>query len=73
MLKNITLTADAELIRLAREKARKEKTSLNKRFRQWLQRYVNTGRSEDVYYELMDSLSYAQPGRSFTREEMNER
>jgi hypothetical protein len=36
MLKNITLSADEELIRKAREKAQKEHTTLNASFRQWL-------------------------------------
>jgi len=37
MMKNITFTADEDLIRKAREKARREHRSLNKLFRRWLE------------------------------------
>jgi len=73
MLKNITLSAEEQLIRKAREKARREHTTLNARFRRWLKQYVNAERSLRDYDTLMKSLSYAKPGKSFTRDEMNER
>lgn len=73
MPKNITLSADEELIRKAREKALREKSSLNQRFREWLIRYVRTGQPTSSFTELMDELSYAQPGKHFSREELNER
>jgi len=73
MLKNITFSADDALIRKAREKAQREKTTLNETFRVWLKQYVNAeGRSRN-FDDLMNSLSYARPGRKFSREEMNER
>jgi hypothetical protein len=72
-MKNITLSADEQLIRSAREKAGKEHTSLNALFRQWLARYAEKGSSKQSYEELMKRLSYAHPGKKFTREEMNER
>ncbi|MFC2130885.1 hypothetical protein ACFLSQ_05580 [Bacteroidota bacterium] len=72
MLKNITLSADAEMIELARQKAREEKTTLNTYFRLWLKQY--TQRNNDLNYkELMKKLAYAKTGRKFTRDEMNER
>ena len=73
MLKNITLSADPALIRAAREKAHSERTTLNAQFRLWLSRYVTTDAKATSYEDLMDTLAYAQPGRSFTRDEMNER
>jgi len=73
MLKNITLSASEELIRKAREKARREKTTLNATFRQWLRQYVNKNAKTSDYYAFMDSLDYASPGRKFSREELNER
>lgn len=41
MAKSITLSADDMLIKRAREKARRENTSLNQLFRNWLKKYVN--------------------------------
>jgi hypothetical protein len=73
MLKNITLSAEEELIRKARDKARKERTTLNARFREWLKRYVSADRHITDFEALMESLSYANSGRSFTRDELNER
>lgn len=73
MLKNITLSADEELIKKAREKAQREKTTLNENFRRWLRKYVISDTNQTRYEEMMDALNYAEPGRKFTREELNER
>lgn len=73
MLKNITLSADPNLICKARKKAQQEHTTLNAQFRHWLERYVSTATKATDYESLMDSLSYARPGKHFTRDEMNER
>jgi hypothetical protein len=73
MLKNITLSADEELIQKGREKARKERTTLNANFRRWLSQYVNRGEKGADYRDLMMSLEYARPNRKFSREELHER
>ena len=73
MLKNVTLKAEEALIRRAREKAQKEHMTLSTIFRQWLMRYVGQGKIATDYEALMERLSYAQAGRSFSREELNER
>ena len=73
MLKNITLSADKQLIQLAREKAAKENSTLNAQFRAWLERYVSTDRKLINYESLMEQMAYAQPGNKFSRDEMNER
>ena len=73
MLKNITLSADEELIRKAREKAQGEHTTLNATFRRWLRQYTNKNTRTTDYQAFMDSLNYARPGRKFSREELNER
>jgi hypothetical protein len=73
MLKNITLSADEELISKAREKALREKTTLNETFRGWLREYVNVETRVRNFDELMQSLSYVRPGRKFSRKEMNAR
>lgn len=73
MLKNITLSAEEEMITKAREKALRRKTTLNAEFRHWLRDYAGQGRQASEYYALMGKLSYARPGRKFSRDEMNER
>ncbi len=73
MLKNITLSADEELIRKAREKALREHTTLNASFRKWLESYVSAEARARNFDDLMHSMSYVQAGKKFTREEMNER
>ena len=73
MLKNITLSADEELIRKAREKALHEHTTLNATFRQWLSQYVRKNTKTSDFNAFMDRLSYVNSGGKFTREEMNER
>jgi hypothetical protein len=73
MLKNITVSAEESLIRKAREKAEREKKSLNSLFREWLARYIGQDGAGKNYEELMEKLRYARPGRKFTRDELNER
>lgn len=73
MLKNITFSADEDLIRRARERAAAERTTLNDEFRRWLEKYVERPETAEVFAALMGQFEYVQPGRSFTREEMNER
>ncbi|NJK29557.1 MAG: hypothetical protein HC851_15515 [Acaryochloris sp. RU_4_1] len=73
MLKNITLSVDHQLLQLAREKAAKENSTLNAQFRAWLERYVSTDRKLIDYDTLMAQVTYAQPGKTFCRDEMNER
>lgn len=73
MLKNITLSAEEGLIEKARDKARRQRTTLNATFRQWLRQYVSHGSKAADYGPFMDSLNYARPGKKFSRDELNER
>lgn len=73
MLKNITLSADQHLIEHAREKAKKNKQTLNALFRKWLVYYVKENNSTTHYTDLMKRLTYSKPGKHFSREEFNER
>lgn len=73
MLKNITLSADQRIIELARAKAARENSTLNAQFRAWLERYISTDSKLIDYESLMDRLTYGQPGKKFSRDEMNER
>jgi hypothetical protein len=73
MQKNITFSADEHLIREAREKAHKNKQSLNVVFRLWLEKYVSNQNQTVDYYDLMKQLKHINPGKKFLRDEMNER
>lgn len=71
--RNITLSAEENLIRRARLKALKEKKSLNAVFQDWLTQYVGNKQAPDNYKNLMKKLSYVEAGKHFTRNELNER
>ena len=73
MTKNITFTADEQLISKAREKAKRDRKSLNVAFREWLSQYVENDRLSADYTKLMMRLKYVKPGKKFTRDELNER
>ena len=72
-MKNITFSADEKLIEKARERARQEQTTLNQRFREWLEGYSGARKpKKDEILKLLDELSTV-TGGPFTRDEMNER
>ncbi len=73
MLKNITFSAEEDLIRRARERATAERTTLNDEFRRWLEKYAERPETVEAFTFLMEHFQYVQPGRSFQRDEMNER
>lgn len=73
MLKNVTLSAEGDLIERARLRAEAERTTLNAEFRRWLAQYAERPQSESDFLVLMTHLNYAQPGKAFSREELNER
>ena len=72
-MKNITLSAEEDVIVRARKAAFSRNTTLNEAFRKWLDTYARSEWNPDQYQALMKRLSYARAGRKFTREEMNER
>lgn len=73
MTKNITLSADEALIERARERARKQQTSLNAAFREWLEAYAARADARVEYQRLMADLDGVRSGRTFSRDELNER
>ena len=73
MLKNITLSAEESLIRRAREKTAIEKTTLNAEFRIWLKKYVERPQKAEDFMAIMEQLAEVEAGKSFTRDELNER
>ena len=74
-MKNITLSADENLIEAARRRAVAEHTTLNAQFRLWIENYVRreqqAAEAMRVIRELQSSLFTG--GQKFTRDEMNER
>jgi hypothetical protein len=73
-MKNITLSADEDLIEEARAVARARRTTLNAAFREWLVHYAGRRarrREVEAFFKTLRSGNSG--GRHFTREEMNER
>ncbi len=73
-MKNITLSADEKLIEAARERARSENTTLNEKFRHWLENYACKDERLKRYDEVISKLKgKVRVGHKLTRDEMNER
>jgi hypothetical protein len=73
MLQNVTLSAEKALIEQARRRAAANNTTLNAEFRRWLEQYAESPQTSEELATLMDRLSYARPGKTFSRDELNER
>ena len=73
MTKNITFSANAVTIARARQRATRERRTLNEVFRDWLTRYAGSDRGQRDYDQLMKRLDYANAGRHFSRDDLNER
>jgi hypothetical protein len=73
-VKNITLSADENLIEQARKAAADQHTTLNAAFREWLEQYSGRARWLREYDELMErTRKYMKVDRKYTRDELNER
>lgn len=73
-MKNITLSADENLIEAARARARTEHTTLNEQFRRWLETYAQREAHLQRYDEVLARVKgKVRVGRKLTRDEMNER
>jgi hypothetical protein len=74
-MKNITLSAEENLIEAARQRAAAEHTTLNEQFRIWLEDYSRRKQRADEAMVVVERIrTYAHTGgRKFTRDEMNER
>jgi hypothetical protein len=72
-VKNVTFSADETKIDRARDVARSEHKTLNDAFREWLDWYSSRKVARARLEELFERLNYADAGRKFTRDEMNER
>jgi len=73
-MKNITLSADERTIEAARARAREEHSTLNEKFREWLNDYARADNRVEQYETVVARLKgQVKVGRKLTREEMNER
>jgi len=72
-MKNLTLSADENMIEKARLIARSQRRTLNAAFREWLEQFTASDGDLESYGALMKQLSHVRAGRHFTRDEMNER
>jgi hypothetical protein len=75
-MKNVTFSADENLIKRARSIARAQ--SLNEAIREWLEEFAqNAGNAQDSdaqgFDALMRQLQHVNAGRHFSRSELNER
>jgi len=72
-MKNITLSADEQLIEQARLLAKSQHKTLNAMFREWLEQLTARSGGTQEFDALMKRLKHVQAGRRFSRDEMNER
>jgi hypothetical protein len=75
-MRNITLSATDALIDRAREKARAQGVTLNDEFRKWLASYVQEQDAQSAvarFRSVMQALPSVDAGRTFSRDELNER
>jgi hypothetical protein len=72
-VRNITLSADEELIEAARTRARLNKTSLNELFRQWLADYASPEKTAIDVKGFLAQFPQWHIEKMPTRDELNER
>jgi hypothetical protein len=73
-MKNITFRIEDDLLMRAKEKARKERKSLNSIFQTWLKEWTGQNKQAYDYDKLMDRLNeICESGGTFSRDELNER
>ena len=72
-MKNITFSAEENLIERARDIARARRTPLNQLFREWLADLAGSKDRERAVQQLLSRLDYVQSSGPFTRDQMNER
>ena len=73
-MKNITFSADDQLIERARRRAQRQGTTLNEDFRRWLADYARQEERLSRFDEVARQLrGKAWVGRKLSRDEMNAR
>ena len=72
-MKNITLSADEDLIERARSIAREQRRTLNVAFREWLTEFTQGAGDGPGFDALMKQMSNVDAGVHFSRNDLNER
>ena len=73
-MRNITFSADADMIDAARQRAASENTTLNAEFQNWLEGYVRDHRAACTISSVRElQAKYGTGGGKFTRDELNSR
>jgi hypothetical protein len=72
-MRNITLSADEDLIERARSIARGQRRTLNAAFREWLTQFAQSTGDAQGFDALMKQLGHVDAGGHFSRDDLNER
>lgn len=72
-MKNVTLSADENLIEQARQVAKAQHKTLNAAFREWLAEFARKPGEAQQFDALMKRLGHVTAGQRFSRDEMNDR
>ena len=72
-MKNVTLSADEDLIEKARAMLERNGRTLNAAFREWLTHFTASEGDTHSYRTLMKQMRHIDAGGHYTREELNER
>jgi hypothetical protein len=72
-MKNVTLSADEDLIERARLIARGQRRTLNDAFREWLVQFAQGAGDGQRFDALMGRLQHVDAGGQFSRDQLNER
>ncbi len=73
-MRNITFSADENLIQAGRRRAQAENSTLNEQFRLWLESYARREQqAKAAAFAMRELQGKLHLGRKLTREEMNER
>lgn len=72
-MKNITLSAEEDLIERARLIARTQRRTLNDAFRDWLTQFTQNAGDAQGFDAMMNRMNHVDAGRRFSRDELNER
>ena len=69
-MKNVTLSADEDLIEKARAIARAQRRTLNAAFREWLIHFTASEGDAQSYRALMKHMRHVDAGGHYTRDEL---
>jgi predicted transcriptional regulator len=72
-VKNLTFSAEEDLIEKARQIARSQRRTLNAAFREWLEQFTASEGDVPGFDALMKDLRHVDAGGHFSRDELNER